>query len=117
MLKKAETVSKQFFRRRGLSIAKWAEQNGFNRALVYAVLSGRRSAIRGQSHEIAVSLGLKKGEPEGLLASLGVDLKDVTPHGSRIKPIEAFFRDMVASEVARLLTKHKCARARNPKID
>ena len=54
------------FERRGLSISEWARSRGFSTALVYQVLTGKRKAIRGQSHQIAVALGLK----EGILADL-----------------------------------------------
>lgn len=50
------------FERRGLSIAEWARSNGFSSALVYQVLAGRKRCVRGQSHQIAVKLGLKNGE-------------------------------------------------------
>lgn len=46
---------------RGLSISEWARQRGFSTALVYQVLGGKRRARRGQSHRIAVALGLKEG--------------------------------------------------------
>lgn len=49
------------FALRGLSIAEWARLRGFSTALVYQVLSGERPAVRGQSHRIAVALGLKEG--------------------------------------------------------
>ncbi|MEX3690102.1 DNA-binding protein [Paraburkholderia sp. BR14263] len=48
--------------RKGVSITKWALANKFSPALVYEVLSGRKKATRGQSHDIAVKLGLKAGE-------------------------------------------------------
>ena len=54
------------FERRGLSMSEWARSHGFSTALVYQVLSGKRKALRGQSHQIAVKLGLK----EGLLGDL-----------------------------------------------
>jgi gp16 family phage-associated protein len=47
------------FRARGVSIKSWAQANGFSDRSVYAVLSGQRKCIRGQSHKIAVALGLK----------------------------------------------------------
>lgn len=50
------------FQRRGLSIAEWARMNGFSCALVYQVLAGHKRCLRGQSHQIAVKLGLKDGE-------------------------------------------------------
>lgn len=49
------------FAERGLSFAEWARTKGFNVAVVYQVLKGRRKCMRGQAHEIAVALGLKEG--------------------------------------------------------
>ena len=43
----------------GRSVADWARKNNFHQGLVYAVLSGRSKALRGESHRIAVKLGLK----------------------------------------------------------
>lgn len=55
------------FERRGLSIAAWAGQNGVHANLVYEILAGnpRRRCLRGQSHRVAVLLGLKLGEIGG----------------------------------------------------
>lgn len=50
------------FQRKGISIAGWATAHGFNTNLVFEVLAGRKKGIRGQSHRIAVMLGLKEGE-------------------------------------------------------
>lgn len=54
------------FRKRGVSIATWARQNGVSQALVYQVLRGNHVPCRGQSHKIAVLLGIKNGvfDPE-----------------------------------------------------
>ena len=49
------------FARRGLSISGWARSHGYSAQLVYGVLAGRNRGLRGQSHEIAVRLGLKHG--------------------------------------------------------
>lgn len=49
------------FKDSGISIAEWARVRGFSTSLVYQVLEGRRKCHRGQSHQIAVALGLKKG--------------------------------------------------------
>jgi gp16 family phage-associated protein len=49
----------------GISIAEWARHNGFNVNLVYQVLRGERKAIRGQTHDISVRLGIKKGTERG----------------------------------------------------
>lgn len=45
----------------GVSISSWAKAQGFSVPLVYQVLSGKRRALRGESHRIAVALGLKAG--------------------------------------------------------
>ncbi len=42
----------------GISIASWAKANGFSSALVYQVLDGKRSCLRGESFKIAQKLGL-----------------------------------------------------------
>lgn len=44
----------------GISVAEWARSRGFAPALVYRVLHGETKARRGQTHEIAVALGLKR---------------------------------------------------------
>lgn len=49
------------FRANGTSVSKWAVDRGFSPALVYAVLKRGRKCLRGQSHEIAVALKLKRG--------------------------------------------------------
>ncbi|MBI5006077.1 MAG: DNA-binding protein [Nitrosomonadales bacterium] len=51
--------AQKWFRLNGLNINSWAREQGFAPALVYAVLQGRRKCLRGQSHQIAVALGLK----------------------------------------------------------
>lgn len=50
------------FERKGISISSWATANGFSTNLVFEVLAGRKKGVRGQSHKIAVKLGLKQGE-------------------------------------------------------
>lgn len=47
------------FAAHGLTVVEWAEERGFNADLVYAALAGRTRCIRGESHRIAVALGLK----------------------------------------------------------
>ena len=47
------------FRARGESVGQWADRNGFPRDVVYRVLNGRSPAWRGQTHQVAVKLGLK----------------------------------------------------------
>lgn len=51
---------KQRFEALGTTVAEWADQNGFKRDQVYAVLSGRVSGRRGAGHQIAVALGIKE---------------------------------------------------------
>ena len=46
----------------GLSIAKWAVQNGLNPNTVSDLLNGRKKGVRGESHNAAVLLGLKRGK-------------------------------------------------------
>lgn len=58
------------FESTGWSVAEWARLQGFSSGLVYQVLEGRRKCLRGQSHRIAVALGLKPGEM--------MDLKQLT---------------------------------------
>ena len=48
-----------WFRDRGLTVSEWAVERRFNPSLVYAVLHGRRKALRGRSFDIAVALGMK----------------------------------------------------------
>jgi gp16 family phage-associated protein len=49
------------FRAAGISFAQFARDNRFNLNLVYNVLKGRGKGFRGQSHNIAVALGMKQG--------------------------------------------------------
>ena len=58
---RAEQVRAEF-RRRGQSFAEWARERGFSRQLVSAVVAGHRKCLRGDSHRIAVLLGIKEGE-------------------------------------------------------
>jgi gp16 family phage-associated protein len=63
---RSHTEAQQWFVEQGLAVSEWAISRGFNPALVYAVLHGRRKCLRGQSHRIAVALGLK-ATPEGAI--------------------------------------------------
>ncbi|MFT0531623.1 DNA-binding protein [Castellaniella hirudinis] len=49
------------FQASGTSISQWAVANGFSPISVYHILHGRRQGVRGESHNIAVKLGLKEG--------------------------------------------------------
>ena len=50
--------------RRGLSISAWARRHGLNLWTVYAVLQNRRAPRFGESHKVAVLLGMKDGTIE-----------------------------------------------------
>lgn len=51
----------------GINVAEWCRLNGFNAQLVYRVLRGQSACKRGESHRIAVALGLKSPRPSQLL--------------------------------------------------
>ena len=48
-------------RRAGVSIAAWARANDVSYSLTHELLAGRTKGHRGESHVIAVLLGLKDG--------------------------------------------------------
>lgn len=56
----AHEAAKRRFNETGQSVAEWARKHGFHVNLVHEVLRGRMPK-RGQSHRIAVLLGIKKG--------------------------------------------------------
>lgn len=58
-----------WFRQSGVSVVEWAARHGFSPALVYAVMKGRRKCLRGESHRIAVALGMKREFPQSLTIS------------------------------------------------
>ena len=64
---------RELFEINGESIAQWSRRHGFSPALVYRVLRGDTTAKRGQTHEIAVALGIKRlpTEAEKILFSSG----------------------------------------------
>jgi gp16 family phage-associated protein len=54
-------AARERFRRVGYSQRQFAEELGVSPNLVGMVLSGKRKGQRGDSHRIAVALGLKEG--------------------------------------------------------
>ena len=60
------SLARCIFADSGISVAEWARVRGFSTALVYQVLEGRRKCMRGQSHRIALALGLKQGADIGV---------------------------------------------------
>jgi len=57
-LRTREEVRKAFDEA-GLTVAAWADTQGFRRGSVYAVLAGRSKGRHGEAHRIAQALGLK----------------------------------------------------------
>lgn len=47
------------FNENGVSISDWARERGFSVVLTRMVIAGKRKCLRGQSHQIAVALGMK----------------------------------------------------------
>ncbi len=74
-----DAVKRQFYEE-GVSVVDWARQRGFDVHLVYSVLSGRSRASRGESHRIAVALGLKSSRPSTLVRG-GSDSTMQSPAG------------------------------------
>lgn len=67
MTTKTRKQVREDFARKGLSYSAWARANGFNTTLVTRILADddhnpTRKCLRGESHNIAVALGLKDGE-------------------------------------------------------
>lgn len=56
--------AKAYLRRNGLSVPAFAKQHGFNEKAVRRVLSGELQGNYGDSHNIAVALGMKQPDPE-----------------------------------------------------
>ena len=50
-----------YIRRRGETVCGWARDHGFNPRLVRAVIYGYVKGKWGESHKIAVALGIKDG--------------------------------------------------------
>lgn len=51
------------FQASGTNISEWARAHGFEPRLVHMILGGNRRCLRGESHRIAVALGLKPQVP------------------------------------------------------
>jgi gp16 family phage-associated protein len=52
---------------KGISLASVAKRHGFNQSLFYEIINDddanpRRKCLRGESHNIAVTIGIKAGE-------------------------------------------------------
>ena len=53
------TQVKADFKAKGVAVADWAKEHGFEPIAVYQVLNGFTKATRGTAHKIAVALGMK----------------------------------------------------------
>lgn len=47
----------------GISVAEFARKHGLKRMTVVDLLRGRRKGRRGEAHNAAIALGMKKGNP------------------------------------------------------
>ena len=54
--------AREWFNHQGLSVSEWCRQHGFGISLTRQILAGQKPCHRGQSHQIAVLLGMKAGE-------------------------------------------------------
>lgn len=59
MVKTIKQVKEDFLAS-GISIAEWARENHFSPDLVYRILKNNRIPMRGESHKIAIKLGVKE---------------------------------------------------------
>ena len=50
---------RSIFESNGISVAQWSREHGFQSALVYRVLNGGAKCRRGETHKIAIALGIK----------------------------------------------------------
>ena len=59
MVKSIQQIKNEFHSK-GITFSDWAKENNFSPELVYRVLKMNRLPLRGESHKIAVRLGLKE---------------------------------------------------------
>lgn len=83
-----EAIRKQFYEH-GVTVADWAREHGFDAQLVYSVLNGRSRAQRGESHRIALALGLKKAHSTELFPDLTANSGEAsTDESASIKEVK-----------------------------
>ncbi|MCV2359665.1 hypothetical protein LNV08_11860 [Paucibacter sp. TC2R-5] len=58
---KSPSEARAWFTAQGLSIAEWCRQHQVGASLTRQILEGKKPCHRGQSHQIAVLLGIKAG--------------------------------------------------------
>lgn len=76
----------------GVSISQWARDHNFHQSLVREILAGRKKFNRGQSHNIAVALGMKLGVPTDKPGRIDADQvagRRRAAHASRLQAQEA----------------------------
>lgn len=56
--------------RHGVTATEWARANGFQRTVVFSVLSGRAQGRRGEAHRVAVALRIKAAATANELSPL-----------------------------------------------
>lgn len=61
---------RNLFEAGGISVAEWSRENGFPSALVYRVLRGEAKCRRGETHKIAIALGIKQPASKEQLSQL-----------------------------------------------
>lgn len=64
--------AKAAFELLGKPIGHWADEHGFPRADVYAVINGRTVGKRGRAHQIAVALGIKGTSADSRQAAIAI---------------------------------------------
>lgn len=68
------TRARAAFEASGTNVSEWARERGFSPKLVAMVLRGDRPCLRGESHRIALALGLKvAAQPPAPAASHSAD--------------------------------------------
>ncbi len=67
----------------GISLQSWARSNGFNPNLVYQILKSDQIPLRGQSHRIAVALGLKTGKIDQKTSFLAINCTHLNSGGEK----------------------------------
>ena len=58
---KTAAEARAWFNEQGLSVSEWCREHGFGVSLVREILTGHKPCTRGQSHQVAVLLGMKHG--------------------------------------------------------
>ena len=79
---KTAAEARAWLSEQGLSVAEWCRQNGFSRTLVLNILAEGKPCHRGQSHQVAVMLGMKAG----VITRTPQEALQRGPHNPRAEP-------------------------------